>query len=166
MRVLLILFSFVIFSSGRAQTSGVVEIYLLKGDGLKSGHGIQGDFSIEKKNVPEKPFIRNEEITSFDTSSFTITFKNEAATRIGRLKPELSRGIPFVLTVDREPVLCGYFLNVLTSFGCGGYALINFNSTKQKLIKGLPEYSYEDILEERRKDPILIQALKKTNRLR
>ena len=112
------------------------------------------------------PFIIDDEVVSFDTSSYKITFTKEAAKRIGELKPGLSVGIPFVLAVDREPILTGYFVNQLSSFGCAAYVMSNSFSTVHVLQKGLPEHHYETKIVERRKSFLLLQALERTGRLK
>ena len=112
------------------------------------------------------PFINDDEIALFDSSTYKITFLKEAAKRIGTLKPSLSVGIPFVLTVDRQPVLTGYFVNQLSSFGCAAYVLTNTQNGVQELLKGLPEHQYKASIAEKRKNLLFLQALERTGRLK
>ncbi len=143
-----------------------IEIYLLKNLKPKIENGIVTEFKFQKNDLPVLPFISDDDIESFDTSLNKIYFKKEAAKRIGALKPDLKVGIPFVLTVDREPVLTGYFCNIFSSFGCGSYVLINLKDTALILKKGLPEYSYTTSIAEKRKGYFFLQALERTGRIR
>jgi hypothetical protein len=143
-----------------------IEIYLLKNITPKLSNGIPVEFTIRKSDLPELPFIKDDEIESFDTSSYKIQFNKDAAKRIGNLNPDLQVGIPFVLCVDRQPILTGYICNSVSSFSCNSYALINFKTNTQILIKGIPVRQYEKNILERRKNLFFVQALERTGRLK
>ncbi len=166
MRVFIALLSLLITGGNGPQVNYSVEIYLLANNHSNLSDSISKELTIKKEDLPIVPFINDDEIEHFDTSNYRITFSREAAKRIGALKPSLSVGIPFVLTVDREPILSGYFVNIVSSFGCGAYVLSNTPQQVQELRKGLPEYYYKAIISENRKNHFLIQALERTGRLK
>src|SRR5690606_24550528 len=112
------------------------------------------------------PFLRDDDIDYYDTSNNKIFITKDASKRIAALKPKLNVGIPFVLTVDRQPILTGYFWNNASSFGCAAYVLFNTNDTTQRLLKGLPEYSYISSIIEKRKNYFFLQALERTGRIK
>lgn len=140
-----------------------IEIYLPQN---VFANGTTEEFEIKRTDLPVLPFIMDDEIVSFDSSTNQISFEKQAAERIGKLTPSLGKGIPFVLTFDRDPVLTGYFWNVLSSFECKAYVLLNERSPTQVLRKGLPEIAYKDVLIERRKSYFFIQALERTGGLK
>ena len=166
MRVLLTILSLSFLTGHRPVINYSVEIYLVPHQQSKATHSIPKEFDVKKEDLPTMPFIIDDEIESFDTANYRITFSKEAAKRIGALKPNLSVGIPFVLTLDREPVLTGYFVNTLSSFSFGAYVLLNTTQTVQKLRRGLPEHRYKTLITEKRKNFLVIQALERTGRLR
>jgi len=143
-----------------------VEIYLVPHKHALSSNGVYKEFTISKKDLPVEPFILDDEIVLYDTSSYSITFSKEAAKRMGSLKPSIAVGMPFVLTVDREPILSGYVINSVSSYGCAAYVLTNTGQLSQKLGKGLPEKNYKKLIAEKRKNFLLVQALERTGRLK
>jgi len=138
----------------------------MPGKQAKTKDKLPKEFTIKKEDLPTMPFIKDDEIELFDTSSYKITFSKEAAERIGALKPSLPVGIPFVLTIDREPILTGYFVNELSSFGCAAYVMSNSSNSVQELQKGLPEQHYKTQIVEKRTNFLLVQALERTGRLK
>lgn len=143
-----------------------IELYILPASNLKTNNGIASEFSITNTDLPTLPLIRDDDIEYYDTNLNKIYFTQEAAKRIGELKPKLNAGIPFVLTTDREPILTGYFWNTVSSFGCASYVLFNSNDTVQSLLKGLPEHRYVNNIIEKRKNYFFLQALERTGRIK
>ncbi|RYY45043.1 MAG: hypothetical protein EOO06_17200 [Chitinophagaceae bacterium] len=166
MKLLIAILSILVLSGHRPLINYSVEIYLLPGKRSTTKDNIPKEFEVFKEELPPMPFINDDEVVSFDTSSHKTTFKKEAAKRIGALKPSLPAGIPFVLTVDREPVLTGYFVNQLSSSGCAAYVMTNSSNTVQELRKGLPEHRFKTQIVEKRKNFLLLQALERTGRLK
>src|SRR5688572_5207208 len=121
MRIFILIIALLILNGHRPKINYSVEIYTLKNLPANTPDKKAVEFDITKEELPEMPFIIDDGIRLFDTTSFEITFSKEAAEKIGKLQPELAVGIPFVLTVDREPVLTGYFVNRLSSHGCAAY---------------------------------------------
>ena len=162
MKFLIAILSILVLSRHRPLINYSVERYLLPSKHSKTNDSIPEEFEVNKENLPTMPFINDDELVLFDTSSNKITFAKEAAKRIGTLKPSLPVGIPFILTVDREPVLTGYFVNQLSSFGCAAYVMTNSSNVVQELKKGLPEHHYKNKIVEKRKNFLLLQALERT----
>jgi hypothetical protein len=128
MRVLIAILLILVLSGHRPLINYSVEIYLLPYKQLTTKGNISKEFEVKKKDLPSMPFINDDEIVLFDTSTYRITFLKVAAKRISALKPSLPAGIPFVLTVDREPILTGYFVNELSSFGCSAVSFPFFRT--------------------------------------
>ena len=165
MRVFIVIAALLALYSYSPKINYSIEIYLPDTSNVNSGGIAPTEFIILKEHLPEMPFINDEGIEQFDTANFKITFSKEAAAKIKTLKPGLAKGIPFVLAVDREPVLSGYFINTFSSVGCRAYVL-NTRDRVQRLTKGLPEHYYEGLIAERRNSSIFIQALERTGRLK
>jgi len=146
--------------------SPVVEIYLIKEKATIDTTEGPDAFRVSKSDLPKEPFIRDSDILFYNDTTFELTFSAAAAERISALKPDLRIGIPFVLTIDRDPILCGYFTNFVSSFASGANSIPVIKSTVHRIQKGIPEYHFEKNIKERRNDKRLIQAMKSSGRLK
>ena len=165
-KFLLIITLLVITSFNPPKINYSIELYILSDTKATIKNGLATEFDIDETDLPALPFIRDDDIDYYDTSNNKIFITKDAANRIATLKPKLNVGIPFVLTVDRQPILTGYIWNTVSSFGCASYVLFNSNDTVQSLLKGLPEYSYANSIIEKRKNYFFIRALEKTGRIK
>ena len=146
---------------GQTQTPKV-EIYLLN-------HFVQPDkgtkrFTVTKSDLHENPLIEDIQIIRYDSVKFVYTIDTIVCPKLAALKPSLSNGIQFAITVDRKPIICGYFWNPVSSFGCDWFNIPVICRKEIKIYKGLPEYSNIDI-PEMRNDSRLINAFIKSNRI-
>jgi hypothetical protein len=161
--IYLMTIGFLLSNSGYGQTlTPKIEIYLLN-------HFVQPDkgtkrFTATDSDLQEKPLIEDCQIIGYDTIKFEYTIDTLVCSRLSTLNPSLPIGIQFVITVDRKPVISGYFWNPVSSFGCDWYNIPVICKQEIKIDKGLPEYSYTDI-PEMRNDSRLVDALIKSNRL-
>jgi hypothetical protein len=157
---------FAITSFNKPKINYSIELYVLPDTKSTIKNGLATEFEIKDTDLPTLPFIRDDDIDYYDTCINKIFITQDAAIRIAELKPKLNVGIPFVLTVDRKPILTGYFWSTFSSFGCASYVFFNSNDTTQKLLKGLPEYSYANKIIEKRKNYFFLQALERTGRIK
>jgi hypothetical protein len=165
-KLLLTISLFVLASFHKTKINYSIELYILPNSKSIVKNGLATEFEINNIDLPTLPFIRDDDIEYYDTSHDKIFISQDAAKRISELKPKLNVGIPFVLTVDRQPILTGYFWNTVSSFGCASYVLFNSNDTSQNLLRGLPEYSYVDSIIEKRRNYFFLQALERTGRIK
>ena len=82
-------------------------------------------FEVEKEDLEIMPFIKDTEILAFNAEMSVITFDSIVRKRLRELHPEISQGKQFAITVDKEPVLTGYFWNLLSSQTCHWYSIYN-----------------------------------------
>ena len=165
-KFLFIITLLVITSFNKPEINYSIELYILTDAKSTIKNGLATEFEIKDTDLPSLPFLRDDDIDYYDTSKNKIFITKDAAKRIAALKPKLNVGIPFVLTVDRQPILTGYFWNTASSFGCASYVLFNSSDITQKLLKGLPEYSYVNSIIEKRKNYFFLQALERTGRFK
>ena len=77
-----------------------------RGDTLSGEIIYGGKFDATTEDIQSLPFIIDEEIHEFDIKNDIITFDSIVIKRIETHKPSKSQ---FVITIDKEPVLTGYF---------------------------------------------------------
>ncbi|MFP5436390.1 MAG: hypothetical protein ACLGH8_01220 [Bacteroidia bacterium] len=75
------------------------------------------DFHYSKDDLQQKPFIKDDEILNLNLKTNTIEFTNLASEKIFKLKPHMGNGVQFVISVDKKPVMNGYFYNPYSSNG-------------------------------------------------
>ena len=82
-----------------------------------------GDYNVKLSDLKIEPFITDDEILSFDTENNKLVFDSIAANRIYQLEPNMIKGVQFVITVDKKPVLNGYFWSLHSSYSCNSYCI-------------------------------------------
>ncbi len=142
-----------------------VEIYLLKNRIPSIDNENWPSFAVRhfyatKNDIQDSAFISDTEILGYDTTLKNIRINKSAALKIASLEPEIPKGIQFVLTVNKEPILNGYFINRLTPEPVISYMIMNWNDTLCHIDRLLPGLDIDD-----RKNKNLIEAFKSTNRL-
>jgi hypothetical protein len=75
-----------------------------------------GKFIAEKKDLNEKPLISDDDILSLDLKTNEIRFSETGIFKIRNIKPNFKYSTQFVICVNKEPQLTGYFMNVFSSF--------------------------------------------------
>ena len=175
--------------NGYGQTCKI-EFYLLKkivessdsigqikiGDSLHAMR-LPGNFHATIENLDDTAFIKDDEIIAFFIKKYTKENKtteqhffilSEAAVdRIKKLDIPLCCGKQFALLVEGEFVYGGYFWNYFSSFSCNGIVAFAYNE-EIAIRRKLPDYGYENEEAEAsdiRKNPVLFDCLKSTNRI-
>lgn len=133
-----------------------------------------GKFEVKTSDINEKPLVEDDEIISLNLKNNELVLNEKGDEKVKRIKPDNIKGTQFVICVNKEPVLTGYFKSNFSSF----YPSWNFisysyedndglNYGKQiKLKYTLEKCENRDFKLLNLQDyPELIQAFKNTNRL-
>lgn len=181
---LLTLILLLIFTNAFGQTENVqtckVEIYLLKSVklNLDTALKLRGPFSANVTDLADTAFIKDNEILGYTFKKDTVKLKDSfffdnrqmievtsaVTERINNLKIPLCCGRQFALTVNGNIVYTGYFWNYVSSWGCYGITAFA-QDTKIDILRKLPDYDFGIDSEDPRRNSILFECLKKTNRL-
>lgn len=174
--IALLLFKNISYGQSDSRQSCKIEFYLLKTFKSDSSttKGIMANFSVNKNDLADTAFIKDDEITGYSFISDTIKnniktrhmFKvvDSVAGRINRLNLPLCCGRQFALIVNGEIIYAGYFWNIFSSFGCEGITAFAFNN-RIDILRELPDYgSAIDVIDTRR-NQILFDCLISTKRL-
>jgi hypothetical protein len=142
-----------------------------------------GDYNVKLSDLKMVPFITDDEILSFNLDNNKLSVDSLAANRIYELKRNMIKGVQFVITVDKKPVLNGYFWSLDSSYSCNSYCIyyistkyINEFRNERFLDKSKAKERYFEIfynhnsrLSVKKKrppyPPKLLEALRQTNRL-
>lgn len=161
----LILFTFV-YAVGFTQSANKIEIYLLNRNVPQlDNKSANGQFFVSYQDLNSEPLIKDDEILGYNTSTHEITFSESGAQKMASQKPDKDKGLQFALTVDRKPIVTGYIMDASSTAGSAAYVLLNNNSTRQILLKGMPEFGTNVRIKEQRQNILFINALKVTDRL-
>ena len=87
-----------------------------------------GAFKASMSDLAAEPFINNEEVISFDKNTGRLILDSIAAKKLSCLELN-SYGQQFVLTVDNEPELCGYFYPSIYYY-CHTYHYLYLSSSR------------------------------------
>lgn len=139
-----------------------IEIYLL--NNFVQTEKESKEFWIDSTDLEQEPIVSDSQIWGYDTLTYEIFIDTVVCKKFRNLKPALPIGIQFALTVDKMPIITGYFWNPVSSFGCDWYMIPNICSGRLKIYKGEPEHLNND-LPELRNSPKLINTVIQTNRL-
>jgi hypothetical protein len=181
---LLTLALLLIFTNAFGQTENVqtnkIEIYLLKSikPNLDTVLKLRGPFLANVTDLADTAFIKNHEILGYTFKRDSAKFKDSiyidnrhkievtsaVTERINNLKIPLCCGRQFALTVNGDIVYTGYFWNLVSSWGCDGITAFAYD-TKIDILRKLPDYETAIDSEDPRRNSILFECLKKTNRL-
>ena len=80
-----------------------------------------GEFTAEKKDLRDKPFLNKSRIIEFNPKNGHLMIDSIGAKQITELPRSNNMGHQFVLTVDGEPKLFGYFYSYPFSYYCHTY---------------------------------------------
>ncbi len=100
---------------------GRYDNYFISYDTIKKDFIFLGDFEVKKEDLEEKPFITNDEILGFDFKKSNVVVSGNSYykfsdKRIGNLAQ-------FVICINKEPVINGYFLSEMSSVYFDWYAM-------------------------------------------
>lgn len=138
-----------------------------------------GKFEVIAGDVQSVPFINDDEIHSFDIQKHIITFDSVVIKRIAAYRPPKSQ---FVVTINKKPVLMGYFWTGFTSHNPNWYSLwgsdaYNLDGKNKKQKSLILEFGAPKIVRDQREqrasynkkrppyNPELIEAFSKSDRL-
>ena len=93
-------------------------------DTIKKRFIYAGEFKATKKDLPEKPFINDNEIIDFDFNTNTLILSKTAVEKIKKMHSDIRFSKQFVLTSNKKPILCGYFYNIISSYYVDTYYII------------------------------------------
>jgi hypothetical protein len=134
------------------------------------------NFKYSTNDLENQPFIKNDEFESLDIEKGIIRIRKDGGLKILKLKPNLRNGRQFVITINKEPVMNGYFYNPYSSNGSTWYTIQydDFKTVNNTILKSY-EFSFfkgdGTSNKSNRKEikfdnyPKLIKALQKSGRL-
>lgn len=133
-----------------------------------------GEFDISKSILEEKPFIEDKEIEYLDLKRNVIKFKKSAERKIGSLKGKMIEGHQFVITENGVPIFGGYFWSFFSSYKSNWNTILHVHKILNKEPKEDTEFpilkangmNKPDTKIDFKKYPKLIEALKKSNRIK
>jgi hypothetical protein len=145
-----------------------IEIYLLnkRVAAIEQSFGptnMTKHFIATKKDLQAFAFILDSDILSYDSARSNLKVNKSASLKIARLEPKIPEGIQFALTINKVPVICGYFINKYTSEPVISYMIMNREvmDSSYHIDKFLLNGKTDD-----RKSEKMIGAFKSTNRLK
>ena len=100
-------------------------------DTVKSQLILAGAFKANKTDLENEPFIKADQIISFDKSNGKLTLDSTATLKLSQLKSD-SFGRQFVLTLNGTPEMFGYFYPSAFSFGCNTHHYPYLSNSKIK----------------------------------
>ena len=93
---------------------------IIRLDTLNDDFVFAGEFKAEKSNLKEKPIINNSDIQSFNTNNGKLVLNSAGARKLSKLD-YVGYGKQFVLYIDGNPKLNGYFFSPIYSYWCSTY---------------------------------------------
>lgn len=133
-----------------------------------------GKFIAEKKDLNEKPLIADPDILSLNLKTNEIILSESGIFKIRKIKPNFKYSTQFVICVNNEPQLTGYFMNVYSSFP-PTWNYIVYSNQKQTNDKKIKERyfiekndkfkEFKPYLTNLKLYPKLINSFENTNRL-
>ncbi|WP_417887964.1 hypothetical protein [Zunongwangia sp.] len=136
-----------------------------------------GPFSATTQDLKENPFIKDEEIIGFDFKESKIRISSTGVSKIMSLKPNMNHSRQFVITIDKMPILTGYFFNTFSSSYVSHFYIEhlykdeNFKSNSPKIsdyeifYNPKSEFDWEPIQYNFKKNAKFYKAFKETNKL-
>ncbi|WP_330441832.1 hypothetical protein [Flavobacterium sp. C4GT6] len=80
-----------------------------------------GQFEADSVDLQSEPFIDDSDIKAFDLRANKLMLSKKVIKRICNLYPDRNFGEQFVITVNKEPMLTGYFWNTQSAVNCRWY---------------------------------------------
>lgn len=133
-----------------------------------------GEFKVSKEQLNNLPLIKDTEIIKFDSNKNELIISASGRKKIENLKPNMKFGTQFVICVNSEPSLTGYFRNHFSSY-IYNWNYIHYQYSKDvsqtpnvdKFIinQNIGYVKWRPIIPAMDEYPKLIQAFHSTNRL-
>jgi hypothetical protein len=161
--------AFQIYRSERAM-KWEVEIFLLESSGSETG---EASFEQNYMDDSKQPFIQNSEILGYEIVesalnhevSYYMVLSDTGKDKIGNLSIPVCCGRYFMITVNRKPVLEGYFWRTYSSYACDFLTIEVPSSNNFEIRNGYPKQGYFGNFPDPRRNHKLLQAFSKTKRL-
>ena len=74
-----------------------------------------GKFTVDKEKLETKPLITDEDILRLNLKKSELILSEVGKLKITKLKPNMKYGIQFVICVNKQPCLTGYFRSNISS---------------------------------------------------
>jgi hypothetical protein len=133
-----------------------------------------GKYDVELTDLNQNPLISDNEIIGINIQKSELILSNSGKAKIKQLKPNMKHGIQFVICVNRQPYLTGYFRSNISSniynWNYIGYDYIEHkfetNNDKNFVIRQNDGYEkWKPILCNLNQYPELVSAFRNTNRI-
>ncbi len=120
----------------------IFELSKLKYDTINQREIHAGDFIAKESDLMTDPLVKDSEIINFDFNNNELLISSEGTDRIRNLEPEFSFHNQFVLTIDKKPILTGYFRSTFSSWPVDSYC-IDVMLTKSKYLSNGKEGTFQ-----------------------
>lgn len=84
-------------------------------DSISKQYIYGGKFTVDEENLETKPLITDEDVLKLDLKKSELVLSEIGKQRITHLKPNMTSGIQFVICVNKQPYLTGYFRSNISS---------------------------------------------------
>ena len=102
-----------------------------------------GHFSPKQNDLEKEPFIREDEIIDFNIKESKIILSNSAAKKLTRFFPIGHFGKQFVITVDKTPIINGYFYSYPYSYFVNTNVIEYFPNSKELFLDKENGHSFD-----------------------
>lgn len=93
-------------------------------DTIKNEYIFAGKFKVTVNDLMDRPFITDGQILKLDVEKNEIRLDSLATMQVSMLEADMRYGTQLVITVDKKPVLAGYFWNGFSSYWCHTYHIM------------------------------------------
>jgi len=100
---------------------GRYDNYFVSYDTIKKDFIFLGDFEVKKEDLEEEPFITNDEILGFDFEKSNVVVSGKSYYKFSDKRIE--NLAQFMICINKEPVINGYFLSGMSSAYFDWYAM-------------------------------------------
>ena len=107
---------------------GRYDYFFVSYDTIKKDFIYLGEFELKKEDLEDEPFITNDEILGFDFEKSNLILSGKSYEKFSSKIPPLSQ---FVVYINNNPTIGGYFLSPMSSAYFENYAIYYFNYTKE-----------------------------------
>ena len=105
---------------GLKQLENRFDFDIVRYDTIKSDLIFAGSFIADKTELQKKTLITNKHISSFDLNNGLFELNSSGVERLSGLKFD-HYGRQFVLFINNEPIIYGYFFPTIFSYWCDTY---------------------------------------------
>lgn len=134
-----------------------------------------GKFIASQNDFEEEPLVKNDEVLALNIEKSELILSQSARKKISQIKPSMKYGVQFVIAVNKQPCLTGYFRSNISSF-IYNWNYIGYNyhensfegkSDENFVIRQNTNYiKWSPVLTNLKNYTALITAMKNSNRLK